>query len=133
VRRYWAAAERAIALNPLDGCNVASLGGTTAYAGNWEYGYGLVERALQINPHHPGWYWFPVFFNAYRKGDYRGALSFALRINLPGLPQKHMAITAAHGQLREYDAAGITAREARDMAGSGARRTYDRRVPRSGI
>jgi hypothetical protein len=101
VRRYRAAAERAIALNPLDGCNVASLGGTMAYASNWEYGYGLVERALQLNSHRPTWYWFPVFFNAYRKGDYRGALSFALRINLPGLLTTHMAIAAAYGQLGE--------------------------------
>ena len=36
----------------------------------------VVERARNLNPHHPGWYWFPPLFDAYRKGDYRGALEF---------------------------------------------------------
>ena len=55
-----------------------------AYAGDWDRGCALVERARQLNPNHPGWYWFPVFFNAYRKGDYNGALDAALKINMPG-------------------------------------------------
>ena len=28
-------------------------------------------------------YWFALFYNAYRKGDYRGALGFARKVDLP--------------------------------------------------
>ena len=41
------------------------------------------ERAMQLNPRHPGWYWFPLFYSAYRKRDYPAALTVALKIDLP--------------------------------------------------
>ena len=44
----------------------------------------LAGRAKQLNPHHPGWYWYADFYDAYRQGDDRGALGFALKVNLPG-------------------------------------------------
>jgi non-specific serine/threonine protein kinase len=105
------AADRAIALNPMDGSTIAHLSLKVAYAGDWEYGCALAERAMQINARHPGWYWFPAFFNAYRKADYRGALSVALKINLPGLFYTHIAIAATYGQLGERDAAGKALRD----------------------
>jgi TolB-like protein/Tfp pilus assembly protein PilF len=105
IQAFRTAAEKAIALNPMDGCNVAHLGGFIAYAGEWERGCTLVEHALQLNPNHPGWYWFPLFFNAYRKRDYSGALDFALRVNLPGYHGTHMALAAAYAQLGQSDEA----------------------------
>ena len=60
------------------------MGGMLACAGDWERGCAVAERAMQLNPHHPGWYWWVDFYNAYRQRDYRGALGFALKINLPG-------------------------------------------------
>ena len=111
IQAFRAAAERALALNPMDGCNIAHLGSFLAYAGEWERGCALVEQASQLNPNHPGWFWFPLFFNAYRKHDYRGALSFALKINLPGLHSTHMVLAAAYGQLGQRDEAGNAVRE----------------------
>jgi TolB-like protein/Tfp pilus assembly protein PilF len=111
IQAFRAAAERALALNPMDGCNIAHLGSFTAYAGEWERGCALVERALQLNPNHPGWYWFPLFFNAYRKRDYHGALSLALKINLPGLHSTHMVLAAAYGQLGQRDEADKAVQE----------------------
>ena len=73
--------------------------------GDWERGLALAERAKQLNPHHPGWYWFADFYNAYRQGDYRGALGFALKVNLPGHWATHAALAAAYGQLGEREAA----------------------------
>ena len=105
IQAFRTAAEKAIALNPMDGCNVAHLGGFIAYAGEWERGCALVEHALQLNPNHPGWYWFPLFFNAYRKRDYSGALNFALKVNLPGYYGTHMALAAAYAQLGQADEA----------------------------
>jgi tetratricopeptide (TPR) repeat protein len=100
------AAERAVALNPMDGNSIAFLGELLTYAGDWERGMALAERAKQLNPHHPGWYWYADFYNAYRQGDYRGALNFMLKSNLPDHWGMQAAMAAAYGQLGERDAAG---------------------------
>jgi tetratricopeptide (TPR) repeat protein len=52
------AAERAIALNPMDACTVAFMGILLAYTGEWERGCALTRRAIELNPSHPGWYRF---------------------------------------------------------------------------
>jgi TolB-like protein len=93
------AAERAVELNRMDGSNLATMGSLIAYTGDWEHGCALVESALRLNPHHPGWYWFAHYFNAYRKGDYRGALSIALKFNMPGYFYTHALAAAVYGQL----------------------------------
>jgi len=99
------AAERAVALNPMDGNSIAFLGDLLTWAGDWDRGLALAGRAKQLNPHHPGWYWIADFYNAYRQGDYRGALSFAHKINMPGHWFAPAAIAAAYGQLGELGAA----------------------------
>jgi TolB-like protein/tRNA A-37 threonylcarbamoyl transferase component Bud32/tetratricopeptide (TPR) repeat protein len=104
-------AERAVALNPMDGFTAAYLGFLIAYAGDWERGCTLAAHARRLNPHHPGWYWFPSFFDAYRKTDYRGALDVALKINMPGFWRTNLALATAHGQLGEREAAGNAVRE----------------------
>ena len=98
-------AVHAIELNPMDGFTAAYLGFQIAYAGDWDRGCALAERARWLNPHHPGWYWFPSFFDAYRKNDYRGALDVALKVNMPGFWRTHLALAAVYGQLGEHDAA----------------------------
>jgi serine/threonine protein kinase len=104
-------AERAIALNPMDGFTAAYLGFLIAYAGDWERGCDLVERARGLNSHHPGWYWFPSFFDAYRKGDCRAALDFALEVNMPAFWRTNLALATAKGQLGERQAARNAVRE----------------------
>jgi tetratricopeptide (TPR) repeat protein len=108
---FRSAAERAISLNPMDGGTTAFLGMLIAYAGDWERGCALAERAMQLNSHHLGWYWFPSFFDAYRKRDYRAALDVALKINMRGVWGAHVALAAAHGQLGEREAAREAVRE----------------------
>jgi hypothetical protein len=98
-------AQRAITLNPMDGFTFAYLGMLTAYAGDWERGCAWSEQARNLNPHHPGWYWFAPVFDAYRKGDYRGALEIAQRVNLPTFWRTNFALAAIYGQLRELEAA----------------------------
>ena len=99
------AAERAVALNPMDGFTMAYLGFLIAYAGDWERGCALAEQARGLNPHHPGWYWFPSVLDAYRRSDYRGALDFALKVTMPGFWRTNVALAAAYGQLSELEAA----------------------------
>ena len=100
------AAERAVALNPMDGNSLAFLGELLTYAGDSERGLALAARAKEMNPNHPGWYWYADFYDAYRRGDDRGALGFARKSNLPGHWGMHAALAAAYGQLGERVAAG---------------------------
>jgi serine/threonine-protein kinase len=113
---FRTATERAISLNPMSGSSLALLGSMLAFSGDWERGCVLVERAAQLNPRHPGWYWFPLFYNAYRKGDYRGALAVGLKFNLPGYFGTHEVMAAAYGQLGEHDAASQSLRELLTLA-----------------
>jgi serine/threonine protein kinase/tetratricopeptide (TPR) repeat protein len=99
------AAERALELNPLDGFTVAFLGSLIAYDGDWERGSALAARARELNPHHPGWYWLVAAFNAYRMADYRLALNFARKINMPNFWRRCVIIAAASGQLGEQEQA----------------------------
>jgi TolB-like protein len=99
-----ASLDRAVQLNPMDGCALAHLGGHFAYLGEWEYGIPLVKRAVALNPHHPGWYWFPLSIDAFRRGDYRESLAMTCKINLPGFPFTHVMLAAAYGQLGELEA-----------------------------
>ena len=105
------AVERAVGLNPMDGNSVAYLGELLVYAGSVQRGIQLVERAKQLNPNHPGWYWFADFYQAYSQGDYRGALSFALKAKLRGNPLAPMFLAAACGQLGDAEAGAKAAAE----------------------
>ncbi len=105
------AAERAVALNPMDGNSLAFIGELLTYVGDEERGLALATRAKEINPNHPGWFWYADFFHAYRHGDYRGALDLILKTNLPGHWGMHAGIAAAAGQLGNHEAAGKAIRE----------------------
>ena len=111
VQAFRISAERAIALNPMDGFTTAYLGFLIAYAGDWERGCVLAVNARRLNPHHPGWYWFGSFFDAYRKCDYHGALDYALKVNMPGFWRTSFALAAVYGQLGDGQAARNAARD----------------------
>jgi TolB-like protein/Tfp pilus assembly protein PilF len=108
---FRSAAERAIALNPMDGFTMAYLGSLVAYSGDWERGCAMAKQARDLNPHHPGWYWFSDCFDAYRRGDCRAARDIARKIQMPGFWRMNLALAAAHGQLGERDAAEEALRE----------------------
>jgi len=105
------AAERAVVLNPMDGNSIAFLGELLTYAGDRDRGLALAGSAKQLNPNHPGWYWYANLYNAYRQGDYSGARDFALKINLPGQWASHAMLAAACGQLGEREAAAKAIRD----------------------
>jgi len=112
LQSFRVAAERAVELNPMDGCTKAFMGILMAFAGDWERGCATAEQGMRLNPNYPGWYRLAGFHNAYRKRDYRAALDMALRVNVPGLFHTHAALAAAHGQLGESAEA---ARAVRDL------------------
>ena len=105
------AAEKAIALNPMDGCTMAFMGILMAYAGDWDHGCALAERAMELNPHHPGWYRFSICFNRIRQRDFEGALDVALKFNMPTYFYTHATLAAIYGLLGDMEAAGTALRE----------------------
>jgi adenylate cyclase len=105
------AAERAVALNPMDGYSMAFVGELLTYAGDSERGLELAARAKQLNPHHPGWYWYTDFYDAHSRRDYRGAIGFLLKANLPGHWGSQAGLAACHAELGELEAAGKALRE----------------------
>lgn len=100
------AAFRAVELNPMDGNAIAFLGEMLSYSGEWERGQEFAQRAKQLNPNHPGWYWITDFYHAYRQRDYQGALSCALKVNIPGHWGTQLMLCAANAQLGDLDQAG---------------------------
>ncbi len=102
---FRAQAERALALNRMQGYTTAFLGLHFAYSGDWERGCALAERATHLNPNHPGWYWLPLVINAYRQRDGERALQHALKINMPGLWTAQVALTVVNSQLGKMDQA----------------------------
>ncbi len=57
---FRAARDLALAANPLDTGVMSYLGALTAYSGDWEAGLAMSERAMALNPQHPGIYRMPV-------------------------------------------------------------------------
>jgi len=104
------AAQRAAELNPMDGNSMAFLGEMLTYVGDRERGLELAGHAKQLNPNHPGWYWYVDFYDAYQQGDDRSALEFALKVNLPGHWASHAMLAAACGQLGDREAAAKAVR-----------------------
>jgi len=111
IQSFRNAVERAIALNPMDGNSLAFLGEMLVYSGSPERGLELTARAKQLNPSHPGWYWYVDVCNAYRRGDYSAALGFVLKVNLPDHWPMHMFLIAIYGQLGDTAAASKAIRQ----------------------
>jgi TolB-like protein len=93
------AAERALALNPLDGSNETMF--LLSFTGQWERGCALIRRAMQINPYHPRWYGLVLAMNEYRKANYRAAIDEIASANSPDLFWANMLLAAAYGELAE--------------------------------
>jgi adenylate cyclase len=76
-----------------------------AYSGDWERGVALVQRAMDLNRHHPGWYYNASFAHHYRKSEYEAALLAAKKINMPEYHWMPLAIAACCGMLGRHEEA----------------------------
>ncbi|MGD9561602.1 MAG: tetratricopeptide repeat protein [Pyrinomonadaceae bacterium] len=108
------AAENVLRLNPMDGAAAEYLGHLFAFGGEWERGCALAEKARALNPNHPGWYWHVHFLDAFRKGEYREALTF---ISKDGVRRgganlfRQTQLAAIYGQLGEFETANKVLKE----------------------
>ena len=80
----------------------------TAFAGQWERGVALADKAMALNPGHAGWYYFPSVMHDIMQGNYEAALANGQKINMPGFFIAHSTLASIYGQLgrqREAQAA----------------------------
>ena len=96
---FLEAADKVLALNPRNSNAVAWMGAFTTHKGDYDRGATLMERAMALNPAHPGWYHFVLFNRHFARGDFPDALRAARRVNIPGFMWMHLAIAGAAGQL----------------------------------
>ena len=89
------AVERAIRINARNANTLAWMGNILTQAGDYDRGCALTERAMAINPGHPGWLHFAVFNRCFAAGQYAEALSGARRVNIREFMWMHFAIAAA--------------------------------------
>ena len=96
--KFYAEVERALALNPNDPETLADVGHFVAFLGDFERGLELSLRARELNPLHPGWYYFTSARYHYDKRQYDEVLADLERIAMPHFYWSHLLRAAALGQ-----------------------------------
>jgi TolB-like protein len=97
--QFEAEAQRALALNPNDPETLADIGHYLAFMGEFERGIELSGRARQLNPLHPGWYYFSFARYHYDQRAYEETLADVQRISMPHFYWSWVLQAAAEGQL----------------------------------
>ena len=113
--RFRTAAERAVQINPRDGNTVAFMGILLGYAGDLDEGPRLIRRVLELNPHHPGWYLFGIWYAHFAREEYEEALAVAQKINMPGYYPLHVVTATTAGFLGRLDVARDAIRELNEI------------------
>ncbi|MDJ0957959.1 MAG: hypothetical protein QNI91_13910 [Arenicellales bacterium] len=98
-------AQKVVRMNPnhariLAGCAVA-----TTSVGAYELGLELIERAKQLNPNYPGWYFFINYVVAFNNAQYEQAWSHAQLIYVGDLLWEPIFRAAVLGKLGRADEA----------------------------
>ena len=93
------AAERAMALNPLNTDALGILGLQIVHTADFERGTAIVRRAMELNANHAGWMHFAPLWDHFHKGEYEQALECANRVDVPGLFWPFLVMASACGHL----------------------------------
>jgi hypothetical protein len=99
------AAERAIAIYPLNTGTVAVCGMCLAYSGAWDRGLEVMRQACSRLRNYPEWVHFPFFTYHDHREEYPEALHYAKQINMPRFPKWHLSMAAVAGQMGSRDVA----------------------------
>jgi len=98
-------AERVLAIDPNDAALLGPLGNSLAYAGLWDLGVPIAEKALALGgPGAPRWWWWATAKDHYRKGEYEQALEYFRRayVDQNWLDHLHLAYTLPYvGKVEE--------------------------------
>src|SRR5438477_1253658 len=105
------AAERAMALNPLNTDALGILGLQIVHSGEFERGTAIVRRAMELNANHAGWMHFAPLWNHFHKGEYEEALECANRVDFPGFFWPYLVMASACGHLDRNAEAAAAVRD----------------------
>jgi TolB-like protein len=102
--KFETESQLALRLNPNDPETLADIGHYLAFMGEFERGVELSRRAQELNPLHPGWYYFSFARLDYNRKAYDGTIRWVEKIGLPHFYWTHLLDAAAKGQLGRPDA-----------------------------
>jgi adenylate cyclase len=108
---FGPAAERAMALNPLNTDALGILGLQIVHSGEFERGTTIVRRAMELNANHAGWMHFAPLWQHFHKGEYEQALECANRVDVPGLFWPYLVMASACGHLDRNAEAAAAVRD----------------------
>ena len=108
---FGPAAERAMALNPLNTDAVGILGLQIVHTGEFERGTAIVRRAMELNANHAGWMHFAPLWQHFHNGEYEEALECANRVDVPGLFWPYLVMASACGHLGRRAEAAAAVRD----------------------
>jgi adenylate cyclase len=91
--------NQCLQLNPNNAHFIAVLSLHVGMVGEWDRAMKLMDKAMRLNPNHPGWFHIVGFMNSYRQGEYDLALIEAQRFNTPGFFWDPLIRAAVLGQL----------------------------------
>jgi adenylate cyclase len=108
--KFYAAADKAIELNPNNFTLIGDIGNHIGYSGKYERGLALLERAKQLNPRHPKWVYILPMIDRYRTGDYAQAISLYQKMSggLANVPMIKTLLAAAYARQGEISKAQET-------------------------
>ena len=104
-----------MALNPRNTDTLAEMGLMLVHIGEFERGAKITRRAMDINPHHAGWYHFSLIWESCNKGDYEKALEHATRVNMPGMFWQPLVVASLCGLLDRRAEAAAAVKELRKL------------------
>ncbi|MDP6953177.1 MAG: tetratricopeptide repeat protein [Alphaproteobacteria bacterium] len=81
------------------------------FAGYFERGVPLMEKAASLNPNHPKWYFYSLSLAAYQQGDYDMAASYAEKADMPDFYYTWVYRAASYAQIGRHEKAGAAVRE----------------------
>jgi adenylate cyclase len=108
---FGPAAERAMALNPLNTDALGILGLQIVHTAEFERGTAIVRRAMELNANHAGWMHFAPLWDHFHKGEYEQALECANRVDVPGLFWPFLVMASACGHLGRRTEAAAAVRD----------------------
>lgn len=109
---YRKAADRALALNANYPDLVADYGICLGLSGNWDDGYKHVQRAIDLSPHPPGWYWAFMAIYFYVKRDYSKAREQTESVRMSAFFWGDLISAMIFGQLGDHKSAKAAAASA---------------------
>lgn len=109
--KFLETAEKAHRLNQNNAGLSAALAMHTWMAGERNKGMELMVSAIDLNPHHPGWYNILPLLYSYKNSDYETALSKALDFNSPDIYLDSLFRTAIYSKLNSTEKAALALTE----------------------